>query len=345
MFAATGVPLGVEEDLPLSPDVWPPTPRTTDPHDLLEPAPHDNYPSAQEHQLALRDTYLEDVKEGYALGPFTSDQAATICGCTPPELCHGALAGKPESDKVRTIHDATAANVNQHIAAHTHQRTQNPTHTDLSHAVSLINTPHLWLLKLDCRKAHRQIPVHPKDWRYITARLGDEIFINTSGTYGVSSAQYWWSRQAALLTRLCYHLHPSIRWAFVYVDDFLFVLHTHEPELTASTTILFFQLLNVPVSWHKTRLARATEWLGLTVNLHDMTLAPTEQAKVFLRQILHDLLTSSPRTLARWRKDIHRLLWHLSPFPTARAFMPPYSPCFTPPSPSPHPLAWHKRPP
>ena len=177
-------PLGVEEDLPLSPGVWPPTPRTTDPHDLLEPTPHDNYPGAHKHQQALRDTYLEDVKEGYALRPFTPDQAALTCGCTRAELCHGALAGKPESDKVRTIRDATAANANQHIASHTHHITQNHTHPDLAHAVALINFAHHWLLKLDCRKAHRQIPTRSKAWQYIAARLHNHISLNTCGTYG-----------------------------------------------------------------------------------------------------------------------------------------------------------------
>ena len=42
---------------------------------------------------------------GMVLGPFTQQEAADICECTPDQLCPGPMAGIEESDKVRTIFD------------------------------------------------------------------------------------------------------------------------------------------------------------------------------------------------------------------------------------------------
>ena len=67
------------------------------------------------------DTYKDDLNQGMAIGPLTPEQAAEICQCTPQQLFHGDLAGKPErryGDKRRTIHDATINIVNKSIQRH-----------------------------------------------------------------------------------------------------------------------------------------------------------------------------------------------------------------------------------
>ena len=51
-------------------------------------------------------------------------------------------------------------------------------------------------LTADIKEAHRQIPIHPSDWHMLGSQLESdgEVFINTEGTFGISSASYWWSR-------------------------------------------------------------------------------------------------------------------------------------------------------
>ena len=51
-------------------------------------------------------------------------------------------------------------------------------------------------LTADIKEAHRQIPIHPSDWHMLGSQLEPEgeVFINTVGTFGISSASYWWSR-------------------------------------------------------------------------------------------------------------------------------------------------------
>ena len=89
----------------------------------------------------------------------------------PDQLCHGALAGKPEGrylEKLRTIHDATVNSVNLWIQAHQLYKTTAPTLADLTTAL-LLCTTEVTMLKLDVTKAHRRIKILQKDWKYMTA--------------------------------------------------------------------------------------------------------------------------------------------------------------------------------
>ena len=73
----------------------------------------------------------------------------------------------------------------------------------------------------DVTEAHRQVPIHPQDWRLLGChvRSGGDVFINTVGTFGVASASYYWSRIAAALGRLTQYTtgRSATTW---HTDDF-----------------------------------------------------------------------------------------------------------------------------
>ena len=124
------MPLGVEEHLPDCSHVWPNKTELTlqdeEEETPCDPIKHGNYPSAAEHEDAIEATYIEDKEESMVLGPPDEPQAAELCGCSVQQLCHGALAGKPDGrygEKLRTIHDATVNHVNECIQAHPRCRT------------------------------------------------------------------------------------------------------------------------------------------------------------------------------------------------------------------------------
>ena len=111
-----GLPLGVDEVLPDTRHIWSSkmelTSHEAEEAELEQPMLKPNYPSADEHADAIEKTFSEEVGLGMVTGPHTPSEAAAICGCRPDQLCHGALAGKPEGrylDKLRTIHDAPLA--------------------------------------------------------------------------------------------------------------------------------------------------------------------------------------------------------------------------------------------
>ena len=56
-------------------------------------------------------------------------------------------------------------------------------------------------LTADVKEAHRQIPIDPRDWHLLGCQLerGGDVFMNTVGTFGISSASYCWSRVAGAI--------------------------------------------------------------------------------------------------------------------------------------------------
>ena len=165
---AQGLPLGVEEELPEAHGIWPSKTELTgvdqhEPH-IDPPRAHPNYPSAKEHEDAIEATYIEDRTEGMVSGPHTPAEAANICGCQVPDLCHGALAGKLEGrylEKLRTIHGGTISQVNFWIKRNQKYRTTAPGLQDLATALRLSTDTPLSILKLDVTKAHRRIKILP----------------------------------------------------------------------------------------------------------------------------------------------------------------------------------------
>ncbi len=75
----------------------------------------------------------------------------------------------------------------------------------------------------DIKSAHRLVTVRSQDWGYMCCRsdsLSDVVWCNKVGTFGVSSAPYWWARLFGLIGRfLSYILGTELFYHMVYVDD------------------------------------------------------------------------------------------------------------------------------
>ena len=81
-----------------------------------------------------------------------------------------------------------------------------------------------------------------KDWNYMIATIKDKFWVDMVGSYGVASAQLYWGRLAAILTRLSYHLTLDLLWALVFVDGFMALLGQNAAEVTSEILMLFFTL-------------------------------------------------------------------------------------------------------
>ena len=51
-------------------------------------------------------------------------------------------------------------------------------------------------LTADIAEAHRQIPIHPRDWHLLGCQteVGGDVYTSRVGTFGVASASCYWSR-------------------------------------------------------------------------------------------------------------------------------------------------------
>lgn len=129
---ATGVPLGVTTPTWISPGIWPTKEELKGKIcscPWVETTTH--LPIADQ----VRKTFVEEVDLGMVEGPFTKEEAASRCGCTPAELCPGPLAAIDEGDKVRTIYDGSWGHANSHIQQNTVEKTTAPTIMDCVQAI------------------------------------------------------------------------------------------------------------------------------------------------------------------------------------------------------------------
>jgi hypothetical protein len=78
-------------------------------------------------------------------------------------------------------------------------------------------------LTADVKEAHRAVAIHPDDWPLQACQVvpGGSIYLNRRGTYGISSAAYWWGRLAPGLHRGLAYGWSNIAdaFAFLFADD------------------------------------------------------------------------------------------------------------------------------
>ena len=107
--------------------------------------------------------------------------------------------------------------------------------------------------------------IRKKDWKYQTAIIGKEYWINKVGTYGVASAQLYWGRLAALVLRILYALFPMVEWFFVFVDDIIAIYRQYYDKKLALAIMASLYAIGIPMAWHKTVLTPDNLWVGFSI--------------------------------------------------------------------------------
>ena len=130
---------------------------------------------------------------------------------------------KPNGD-VRPLHDGTHfVQLNNNICFQ--DQLQYPGPEDAAAMIRLVEDEKesLFAMSADIKAAHRLVKIREEDWPLLGCRAHDEdktIWVNTVGTFGVSSASYWWTRLFGGIGRLVGYILGQERWfQLVYVDD------------------------------------------------------------------------------------------------------------------------------
>lgn len=97
----------------------------------------------------------------------------------------------------------------------------------------------------------------------------EEILVNTRGTFGVASAAFWWGRVAGLAFRVFHRLLPpsAIFYLLLFADDGLMFSSGHQYHRHLLGLFVFLEVMEIPLSWSKTRGGVRTEWIGYTIDL------------------------------------------------------------------------------
>ena len=107
----------------------------------------------------------------------------------------------------------------------------------------------------DIKSAHRLVKIKREDWGYMCCRAdssSDVVWCNRVGTFGISSAPYWWARLFSLIGRfVSYILGNELFYHMVYVDDLNGAFLGDRKFVNLLVWILAFEVAGTPFGYHK----------------------------------------------------------------------------------------------
>ena len=339
-MAATGVKTGALSPLPRTPAVyekkvkWPLESEAD--HAWTGERARPNYVSAADRPDILRKQFEEEVAEGLML-KTTAGEARARWG---PHLVVASLAAvvkNLDKDEWRIVYDATnGVHLNHRIRVRDQIRM--PLWQDISKTLEASRedgTNSHFALKYDVSKAHRRVPIDPREWGLLACRAGgsdgdspqdhETLYINKVGTFGVGSAGYWWSRLFGLVMRIIYWVtgRSLPLYHLVYADDGLLIAagpHFEQPLILA---FLLLEVLGVPLTWKKVKGGLLVDWIGLRVDVRGYRLGLSdsrlEWAKAWTRRV-----AEAPGILvSEISEGLGRLIFITGPLGCARPFLGP----------------------
>ncbi|KAL9977192.1 hypothetical protein ACROYT_G014570 [Oculina patagonica] len=182
---------------------------------VLEKAETSNYKSATAGQFRYK--VEKQIREEISKGNYVVTQAKpTIVSAL------GAIP-KPQSDKIRLIHDCSRP---QHSNVNSYATTQHFSYVTVEQAVSMIK-PNAYLAKIDLKSAYRHVPIHPSN--YSATGLAWQFHGENHITYlydsklpfGASKSPEIFHRLTQAVTRMM--AKRGFHTILAYLDDFLII--------------------------------------------------------------------------------------------------------------------------
>ena len=314
-----GVPLGVRGEIPLVPAVYDRKEKGEQepPRDVweeeAEPSePRTNYRSAMDHLEKVKSIIQAEIEKGW-IRRLPLEEAYQKFGRDVQIASLGAVPKDPSWEEVRVVHDGThGLSVNSEIKQP--NRMTFPQCDDLeaaAEALKRVGPTERMLFAFDIKAAHRLIPVQEEDWALQSFRLEDEkeLLVNMVGTFGVASAAFWWGRAAAVIFRTFHRSVPGhlLYYLLLFADDGL--LMTAGPEYFKVVVALFLYLdvMEVPLSWRKTRGGFQAEWIGYTIDLRSWKVGVSEKKVRWLVEWAERTLKESHLLGREFRAGVGRL--------------------------------------
>jgi len=269
---STGVCLGVEKPLPRSPQVCRPKLKHRRLDDTEFAAIAQNYPSAQISSKELEEKFHEEE----ALGRMHPSKLGVLRQQYGDKVRVAAMAAIQKPDgTVRPLHDATHSVMVNHAIKY-RDKIDCPGPAEIASVVrETAETQEApFCVSADIRAAHRLVKVRNSDWGYMCCKAdshSETIWVNRTGTFGISSAPYWWFKLAGLIGRFVGFLFHQ-RWFMhmIYVDDLHGVFTGERKFLWLWTWLLAFEMTGVPFGYHKFKGGFSSEFVGFQIR-YDLT--------------------------------------------------------------------------
>jgi hypothetical protein len=108
--------------------------------------------------------------------------------------------------------------------------------------------------------------------------------VNTVGTFGFSSAGYWWGRLAAMVVRGSHYLlsYLLMTWMLLFADDGKVLMPISKFRKIAPALFSFFGILGFPIKWAKVKGGTQFQWIGYWNDLDHYRLGISERRQSWL---------------------------------------------------------------
>ncbi|CAE7403696.1 glyQS [Symbiodinium necroappetens] len=267
---AEGVPLGCDGELKRTPQVFRARVKSrkldeTDFQPIMQ-----NYSSAEMTQAQLEEKFKQDEALGRMIA--TTEAAARQEYQEVLVAALGAIS-KPNGE-VRPLHDAThGVRINNRISVPDRLETPGP-----EEIVELITRAKAtkqaaFCISADISAAHRCVKIRKSDWGRLgckTCSSSQTLWINTVGTFGVSSASYHWSRLFGAIGRWALRILGQ-KWALqiIYVDDLHVVVVGPDRFKTLWLLLAAYEVAGTPFNHAKFKGGHEAEFVGYFLSYYD----------------------------------------------------------------------------
>ena len=267
---AEGVPLGCDGELKRTPQVFRARVKSrkldeTDFQPIMQ-----NYSSAEMTQAQLEEKFKQDEALGRMIA--TTEPAARQEFQEVLVAALGAIC-KPNGE-VRPLHDAThGVRINNRISVPDRLETPGP-----EEIVELITRAKAtkqaaFCISADISAAHRCVKIRKLDWGRLgckTCSSSQTLWINTVGTFGVSSASYHWSRLFGAVGRWALRILGQ-KWALqiIYVDDLHVVVVGPDRFKTLWLLLAAYEVAGTPFNYAKFKGGHEAEFVGYFLSYFD----------------------------------------------------------------------------
>ena len=260
-----GVPVGVEHELPRTPQVFRKREKFRQ-LDITEFQPDmKNYATAELSSDQLEEHFRKDEQLGRMI-PTTLAEAKQEFGEDAVLLAAMGAIQKPDNS-IRPLHDGThGINLNNKIRILDRLEVPGPEEVIELVAMAAETRDAAFCMSADIAQAHRCVLIRKADWARLACRSSSDsrtLWLNCVGTFGVSSAAYWWTRLFGCVGRWVLRVLGR-RWSMqlAYVDDLHILCIGPEKFITLWMSILAYEVIGTPFSYRKFKGGLAVEYVG-----------------------------------------------------------------------------------
>ena len=320
----TGVPVGYDNPLPRVPAVFPKKEKVRPLDESEYNNLAENYRSARDMADDLERKFREEEALGRMIPTTLGELKSKHPDRTPLVAAMGAIR-KPNGD-VRPLHDGTHfVQLNNNILFQ--DQLQYPGPEDAASMVRWVREEKesVFSMSADIQAAHRLVKIREQDWplQACKARSDDKtVWINTVGTFGVSSASYWWTRLFSGIGRLVGYILNQQNWfQLVYVDDLHLTCMGKRKFLNLWVILLIYELLGTPFSYKKFAGGLQVQFVGYYLDYRGCLLGITKRRGDWLINFIDELAKSGGTIYMRRFNEflgrlgfVARVLTWLKPF-------------------------------